>query len=199
MLFRSFVGAQEFLGEFDGNTTIQLLQTSAYCPYVTLDSVKLPNSTVLIINQNMTKSGSTYYSYFNETSLYGLYTYNTYCYNYTAPVDFQVGKTLTIGASLIFLGILVIFIIFLIAGARGISGAINGAWQIFYCCLTYLTLFCIFFLSWLFSTTYLWGTPILGSIFWILWFASAIIFLPFVIAISVYILGKSIDDNLIKG
>lgn len=97
ILFTNLTIATDSLGVFRQNENIQLLQTCSICDYVTLDSVKLPNSTILLINQNMTQSGSTFYYYFNQTNLVGEYIYNTYFGNYTAPVSFEVnpnGKSL---------------------------------------------------------------------------------------------------------
>lgn len=86
----SFVSAQDSLGVFKQDSTVQLLQTCSICDYVTLDSIKLPNSTTLFINENMTQSGSTFYYDFNQTDLLGEYIYNTHFGNYTAPVSFEV-------------------------------------------------------------------------------------------------------------
>ena len=88
--FITFVSAQEDIGIFAQNSNIELLQTCSVCGYVTLDSIKLPNSTILNINTNMTKVGSTFSYIFSETSLLGEYIYNTYYENYTAPVNFEV-------------------------------------------------------------------------------------------------------------
>lgn len=119
----SSVSSTEVLGVFKQNDNIQLLQTCTVCNYVTLDSIKLPNTTIIFVNENMTKSGSTFYYYFNQTELVGEYIYNTWFGNYTAPVSFEVtytGKTLTSAKSstniLIFFVSLLIFAGLLILG-----------------------------------------------------------------------------------
>ena len=86
----SSVNAEEYLGVFKQNENVRLLQTCSVCGYVTLDSVKLPNSTLVFINENMTSSGSTFFYDFNITDLLGEYLYNTHYENYTAPVSFEI-------------------------------------------------------------------------------------------------------------
>lgn len=93
VLLLSFTIATESLGVFKQDETVRLLQTCSVCNYVTLDSVKLPNSTLLLINQNMTQSGSSFYYDFSATDLLGEYIYNTYFGNYTAPVTFEITYT----------------------------------------------------------------------------------------------------------
>ena len=93
ILLLSFTIATESLGVFKQDETVRLLQTCSICNYVTLDSIKLPNSTLLIINQNMTKSGSSFYYDFSATDLLGEYIYNTWFGNYTAPVSFEITTT----------------------------------------------------------------------------------------------------------
>jgi hypothetical protein len=86
----SFISSQESLGVFKQDSTVQLLQTCSICEYVTLDSIKLPDSTILIIDENMTKNGSTFLFEFNQTQLLGEYIYNTVYGNWTAPVSFEI-------------------------------------------------------------------------------------------------------------
>lgn len=86
----SFVSAQDELGTFKQGNYVDLIQTCSVCSYVTLDSVKLPNATILYLNTNMTKTGNTYHYNFTTTDLLGEYIYNTYSGNYTAPVSFVI-------------------------------------------------------------------------------------------------------------
>lgn len=89
----NLVISTESLGVFKQDETVRLLQTCSICSYVTLDSIKLPNSTLLIVDQNMTKSGSSFYYDFSTTDLLGEYIYNTYYTNYSAPVSFEITAT----------------------------------------------------------------------------------------------------------
>jgi len=81
---------QETLGTFKTNEEVRLLQTCSICDYVTLDSVKLPNSTIIFIDENMTKSGNTFYYDFDVTNLNGDYSYNTWSGNSSSPVSFTI-------------------------------------------------------------------------------------------------------------
>jgi hypothetical protein len=140
----------------------------------------------------------------------GNFTYNSaYCFlvecNTTTQTGarercFEVNPTASIleTSSSILLSILYgILLLFLIGGIYGLYRS-EGAWQIAYICLAYVSLFCIFFLSWLISSNFLFTIPILTSIFWILWLVLAFGFLPFIAIISFYIIGRGIQDNLLK-
>jgi hypothetical protein len=59
--------------------------------------------------------------------------------------------------------------------------------------------FSIFFIGWLFASNYLWQTPIIESIFWIVWLTLSIMFWPFIIFISIIILGKEAEQLLAEG
>jgi hypothetical protein len=124
----SYVGAQENLGVFKQNSVVRLLQTCSVCDYITLDSVKLPNSTLIIYNQNMTQSGSTFYYDFSATDLLGDYIYNTHSGNYTAPVEFLItytGDKITTEQSYVYIIALVALVIFAL-GLWFTHSRING-------------------------------------------------------------------------
>ena len=87
------VGYQESLGFVSLGEDVELIQTCSVCPYVTLDSVKLPNGTIITVNENMTKTGSTFSYTFNQTENLGVYIYNTYYGNYSSPISFEVTPT----------------------------------------------------------------------------------------------------------
>lgn len=70
------------------------------------------------------------------------------------------------------------------------------AWKILYMCISYVALFVIFFVGWIFATDYLWAIPILSSVFWIIWLTLAICFWPFIISVSAYILYKESLNKL---
>ena len=63
------------IGILKKDTTIQLFQSCDACTYVNLSSVKLPNGTIQIYNEAMTKSGTTYTYDFSSTDLQGDYNY----------------------------------------------------------------------------------------------------------------------------
>jgi len=189
------------LGTFKQNECLEIktiLNTSA----VNISTISYPNSIIAISNQAMTKQGFTFNYTFCNTSLLGNYIYDYFDSEGVVYVnDFTIspnGSEFTIQQALIFIVLFAFFLLILIGGIYGMQRAASGAWTIAYICLSYISLFCIFFIAWLFSSDYLWATPILTSIFWILWFTMAIGFLPFLIIISVYIIGKGVKENLIK-
>jgi len=187
-----------FLGTFKLGEQINLRQTCDTCTYVNLSSVTIPpNSTMLYFNKAMTKQGIEYNYSFINTSINGDYFYTvrgdkdgidqseTFC--------FRVGKTLDISIALFSIFILFILIAFIYFSFKGVFNSEEGGWQIFYICITYLLLFLTFFLLWNFSKIYLYDIPILESIFWIIWLVLSILFFPFVIGISTYILKKQAE------
>jgi hypothetical protein len=77
----SFTSAMDcdgtFLGTFKVNTNIELRQTCDSCSYVTLSSLTYPNSTMINVNTNMTKTGVDY-NYSFRTDLIGNYYYSVF-------------------------------------------------------------------------------------------------------------------------
>jgi hypothetical protein len=204
----SFTSAyQESLGTFKQNENVKLIQTCSICSYVTLDSIKYPDGTMSIYNINMTKNGSTFYYNFNLTSQLGEYIYNTHYGNYTAPVGFEItpnGQIMGLSQSIIFGFVFLIIIGLLVFSIMGLSRSSDVSWLIFYICSTYIMSFCMFFVAWLLSSNYLWQTPILASVFWIIWLVMSILFFPFIIGVSGYILklqaeALMVDDYVSKG
>lgn len=65
------------LGTFTVNQDINLSQVCATCTYVNLQKVKLPDSSEIFINTNMTKEGQTYYYTFSNTAQLGQYIVTT--------------------------------------------------------------------------------------------------------------------------
>lgn len=188
-----------FLGTFKNGTEINLRQTCDTCTYVTLNTLTYPNSTILNIDENMTKYGIDYSFPYTITSL-GDYYYSVFgdkngdiasenfCFEVN-PTGTQASLT-TIILLVFILGIILIFLVYMV---RGIFKAEEGWGQIAYICLSYTLLFSVFFLLWLVSKNYLYYLPILESVFWIIWLVLSILFFPFVIGISTYILKKQAE------
>lgn len=74
------------------NNCVDLPQTCATCSFVTLESVQYPNSSIKIVNQNMTKQGLGQFNYtFCDTQNLGEYIVTTHLNgNVTAPYSFEV-------------------------------------------------------------------------------------------------------------
>lgn len=64
------------LGTYRQGDTVSLIQTCDDCTYVNLSSVILPNSTTLIIDDEMTQSGTTFSYSFSNTQDVGTYVIN---------------------------------------------------------------------------------------------------------------------------
>jgi len=185
-------------GKQDSNIT--LIQYCPTCTYVTLSSITYPDNSLQILDENMTKSGSTFSYNFSDTSQLGPYIYfiegDKDSVKQGETLTFQItpsGSVLDISGSIVFFVIFLIIFAALIGCVYGLNNALVAEWQIFYICTTYLLTFSIFFISWLFSTYYLWQTPIIASIFWILWLVSAICFFPVIIILGSYLLKKQAE------
>ena len=73
----NFISAESsFLGSFVQNKNVSLRQTCDNCTFVNITSVTLPNSTLILMGQNMTKNGVDYNYTFVQTDLLGDYIYN---------------------------------------------------------------------------------------------------------------------------
>lgn len=188
------------------NEIIQIVQSHPNMSSCNITKISYPNQTIVYtIIPMLTTNNINYYYSFNLTQQNGNYIVTTCgngdgildCMDYNIEIS-PTGIPFEISQSYLFIGLLLLFILFLIGGIWGLSRAINGAWQITYICLAYLSLFSIFFISWLYSNNYLWQTPILASIFWILWLIMGSGFLPFIFIVGTYIVGKGIKDNLFK-
>ena len=200
MLFLPFVTSMDcdgtFLGTFEQDTNISLRQVCDSCTYVTFSSLTYPNSTTTSINTNMTKIGVDYsYIFYAETN--GEYYYSVFGDKdgtiATETFCFKVNPTsneLDIPTAIILILILGLLSLFLLFSINGIKKSISGVWMIAYSCLTYVVLYLILGFLYLLSLYYLWMIPIFESILYIAWFAMGIGFLPFVIIITLYILGQ---------
>jgi hypothetical protein len=182
------------LGTFRQGDNVRVAQICSDATYINLSSISYPNSTIAVSNIEMISAGSgEFYYYFNYTDLNGRYdvrgisngcegTFATYFLITPNGGAFDISQAILFG----FIFLLVTGI--LIFGIYGLTRASEVSWQIFYICLTYLMMFCLFFISWLFTSNYLYEMQILSSIFWILWFILAICFWPFIIGVSGYLL-----------
>lgn len=72
----SFISAIPTLGVFKVDTCVELKQTCGNCSYVNITSVLYPNSTPVVINDLMTKDGSSFNYTFCENSALGNYIVN---------------------------------------------------------------------------------------------------------------------------
>ena len=172
-----------------------------YCSNLSICNINVfyPNSSLIITGQNMTY----HYSFHNYTLGLlenGVYPVSGFCEDgdYSRPIDFDiiVNPTGTILSDYqMYLIIFIFFVIFLILcfSVYGMIHATKGEWQILYICIFYLLLFSLVFLFWLTSKNYLYDVPLLESVFWITWLTLSILFFPFIIIVSSYILLKEAE------
>lgn len=106
------------------------------------------------------------------------------------------GTELTTPTSILIIFVLALIFLGLIFSIMGINKADKGEWQIFYVCMSYILLFSLFFLLWFVSDNYLYNIPVLETVFWITWLILSIMFFPFIIFVSLYILKKEGDKLL---
>jgi hypothetical protein len=99
------------------------------------------------------------------------------------------GDAFSVPNAILFLFILGLLVTFLYFSINGIKNSVSGAWMVAYVCLSYLAIYLIVGFVFLLSKYYLWTTPLFENIFYIIWFIMGIGFLPFIIIITLYILG----------
>lgn len=201
----SFIGAQEIaLPPQDIGDCFQIVQTHPNATSINITKISIPTlSPNYSVIPMVTTNGYNYYYDFCNTTIPGEYIVTTCgngdgvitCMDYSIPVGLEISlpQVILFGFVFILIGV------FLYASIMGVLQAINASWQIFYVCTTYLLFFSIFFVGWLFSDKYLWATPILASIFWIIWLILSILFWPFVIGVSAYILKKEAEALMVDG
>jgi hypothetical protein len=109
---------------------------------------------------------------------------------------------LTASTSVILFLIFLVIVSLIVMCVVGVRNSVNGAWTIAYICMTYLFTYLLLGLFYIISMNYLWQIPIFESVFYITWFVMGIGFLPFVIIVTLYILGQEaravLERNYIK-
>lgn len=117
---------------------------------------------------------------------------------YVTPtgIEFTTSKAILYGFIFLLIGLFLVFSI------NGIKKSESGAWMIAYICLTYILVYVLIGVGYLISSDYLWATSIIENILYITWFIMGIGFLPFLIAISLYILGQearaALEEEYVK-
>jgi len=130
------------------------------------------------------------------------YYYNIYCASpQQAPIELaghenillQVtpnGNPLDVAHALLFFFILGLVGVFLFFSLSGVKNSTSGAVMIAYICLSYILIYALIGICYLITHDYLWANLIIENILYIVWFIMGIGFLPFVIVITLYILGQ---------
>jgi hypothetical protein len=197
------------------DTCAQLYQSCESCTFVNLTMVKIPGTQksdpmeIDIVGELMNNFGYDFTYEYCNTSRNGDYFYNV-CGDKGGSVTCEVitfevnpaGGTINSPQGYILILILVIIFIILTFSVYGINHAVKAVWQITYICLFYLLIFSFMFLLWVISKNYLYDVPLLESTFWIIWLILSIIFWPFIIIVSSYLLKKEMEslmeEDLVK-
>lgn len=149
------VSAINSLGIFKQDDSISLYQYCDSCTYVKLTSVKYPNGTILNFNDVMTKSGTNYNYTWADTTLTGNYFY-TVCGDKDGSltcedISFEItptGTELTAGASYVYIGLLIVLVIFLGLCASMFMKNNNLLAKVGSLGMGYLILIAITFIAW---------------------------------------------------
>lgn len=183
-----------------------LWQTCGNCTNLQIINVLDENNNLITSNVPVSTLDNFYWNgTFCQTNNTGIATVNWQGdpngESWTPPVDLPItpnGSGLTGGVAALLIFFLTVTFIILWLGIVGINKAVKGEWQIFYVCLTYVSLFCLFFLLWIISKNYLYDLQFLESLFWIVWLVLSILFFPFVIFVSLYIMKKQSEKLLVE-
>lgn len=157
-----------------------------------------PNSSILVNNKQMTDN--TFYANYTLTPTAN----GEYIFYYTDGTNTSqglfttnpLGTDFSLSQAAILVFILAFLFISLGFSIYGINKADKGEWQILYICLSYVLLFSITFLLWVINKNYLYDVPLLERVFWIIWLVLGIMFFPFLIFVSGYILKKEAESLL---
>ena len=113
---------KQSLGSFDKQVCVDLIQTCANCSYVNISQITYqPTSyTFLPSEVTMEKQGTRYNYTFCNTSLYGIYVYDTYGdldgSAEPASVNFRIGEELDITQGFVIIGQISMIVLFLTLG-----------------------------------------------------------------------------------
>lgn len=201
-----FVNILSFSGAYlthQQDTNFSLIITSNNATNCNITAIQYPSGIANLFDLIMEKNTQTF-NYTIDSSNFtssGDTCIDILCYDGTQYEPGSVCRTVTpsgqeldIGQALIFIIMFFLLFVFLAFSVYGLVSAYNITWQIFYICSTYILLFSLFFICWLFTNNYLWDTPILASIFWIIWLVLAIMFFPFIIFVSSYLIIKQLEE-----
>lgn len=188
------------------NNNFTIVQSCNGSTYINITAIQFPDKTITMLNAEMEDLGGETYAYnFSDTEQKGSYQIffiSDGCTDLESVLEITpTGTELTTSQSIIYGFLLCLIGIFLFFAVTGIRKS-NGSWLIFYICLTYVLLYVLMGVGYLVALNFLWATPIFESILYIVWFVMGIGFLPFVIVLSLYILGQeataALEEDFVK-
>lgn len=175
---------------------VVITDESVWCQFFSAN-----NNGVIVTSGNVSfdTAGKFWYYYISPTTYNesGYYSFGINCQNTDAggalASYFEVtptGVSFDTQRAIIYGFILALIGMFLFFSINGIKKSTSGSWLIAYICLTYILLYLLIGFLYLISKYYLYMAPIFENIFYITWFIMGVGFLPFVIVLTLYILGQ---------
>jgi len=206
----SFASAIDTIGTFKPGEEFNITNfcSSADCTYMNLESITYPSGEVIFINKPMNKVGQEFTYNFTTEEL-GIYLFRTcadpkgsaMCERDSLLVN-PTGTNFTTAEGILYFFVIGLILMLLYFSIHGVKKATRGVWTIAYICMTYISLYTLMGITYLLAKGFLWAMPIVEKVLYIVWFVMGIGFFPFIIVISLYILGQEakavLQNNLIK-
>lgn len=203
----SFVSAEDKIGTFKNGVEFNITNfcSTADCSYMIIKSITYPNGSVLFLDVSMNKVGQEFtYNFSSED--YGPYYFRTcadpkgseMCERDLFIIN-PTGADFTTAQGFLYFFILALIGLFLFFSINGIVKADGTAWLIGYISLTYILIYALIGICYLLAGDYLWASPIVENILFIVWLVMGVGFLPFIIVLSMYLLGQEAMAVLEEG
>lgn len=108
------------------------------------------------------------------------------------------GYYLELETIIIYILLILIIIGTLSFGIYSLSNVDEAAWLTFYTAISYVSLFLLSFVLWHITHDYLWQVPIFHQILYLTWVILGILFLPFILMFTGWLIYKNLESTLIK-
>lgn len=212
----SFTSALDSLGTFKQNQPVNITQICNDATYITISSLKFPNSTVALspVNMTLTNSGNFYYEFSNtlEKGRYYVSGVSDGCTKVFATY-FDIGEELSTGSAVLNLGFLSLVILLLLVVVFAITNLPSGNDEDGYgqiisvnslkyfnyglYIIGYGLLIAVFFLSSNIAITYLAGA-MFGQVLFAIYKILMIVAIPFILLVLIIIFVNIFKDKELK-
>lgn len=205
ILLFSAVSASDYLPH-KINTQLEFSITSNEAISCNVTSYDYPLGFVTL-QQIMTRNGQTFNATIDKTNFtsIGDYCFNIVCSSGTAIETGSVcrdvtpsGDNFTMQQALLIVVLYIFIILLLLISLYLIFFSETFEWVVGGISSTYIMLFTLVFITWLFMTNYFSQFAILGNILWILWLILGFGFLPFIAGLSFYIILRGFNQKNIE-
>jgi hypothetical protein len=176
------------LGTQKVNTCVDLPQVCSSCSYVNISSIKLPDSSMVLLNLGMEKNGVNYnYTYcsVNQTGNYIVTTcgdkdgtFQCASYDFTVTPNREIA---TSGSAIFYIGIMAVLVIFLIMAIYTFMNTTGLLTKVGMFGLGYLLLIAITFIGWNMAQDFITSSPFIISMLNILFIVLVVGFFPLII------------------